>query len=54
MNYGRIRIGDLCSHCKKGRMELHYSAKGIKFGEKSTPPMLWKCDNQECMFILQG
>jgi len=46
----KLRVGDLCSHCKKGRMELHYStrAKSEEFGSA----IFWKCDNKECVHVL--
>ncbi|NHI04498.1 hypothetical protein DYY67_2070 [Candidatus Nitrosotalea sp. TS] len=52
LNHDKIRIGDPCSHCKKGRMELHCSTKGVKLGGKFALTIFWKCDNQECMFTL--
>src|SRR2546427_808615 len=33
----RLEVGDLCSYCKKGITELHYSTREIKLGENSSP-----------------
>jgi len=48
----RLEVEDLCSYCKKGKMEFHYSTRGVKLGENSAPTSFWKCDNQKCAHVL--
>lgn len=48
----RLSVGELCSYCKKGSMELHYSIKKNNSDNDSNSPVFWKCDNPECEHIV--